>query len=210
MPQASACACLIQPAALEQSGSNPELAVACIKEHGPVLDIEGGVQSSNPLVLIDEIDKLGRGLQGDPASALLELLDPEQNHTFRDHYLDVPLDLSKVLFICTANVLDTISRPLLDRMEVIELSGYTGHEKTHIARQYLEKQVRKSCAIPDGSVELTDDALETIIQQYCRESGVRNLKKQLEKVYRKAAKHLAMSDKIEVHCCQFLFASCLS
>ena len=218
----------------------------------------GAVQSSNPMVLIDEVDKLGRGFQGDPASALLELLDPEQNFAFRDHYLDVPLDLSKVLFVCTANVLDTIPRPLLDRMEarllspcalalpprhsdtsgvllslaafshslarsyksppsdatlharrgtfdtclammqVIELSGYTEDEKTHIARLYLEKEVRAGCAIPEGAVELTDGALDTIIKQYCRESGVRNLKKQLEKVFRKAALSLATSDQVTV------------
>lgn len=99
------------------------------------------MQSSNPLVLIDEIDKLGRGYQGDPASALLELLDPEQNGSFVDHYLDVPVDLSKTLFVCTANVLDTIPPPLLDRMEVIHISGYTSDEKRQIARKYLEVQV---------------------------------------------------------------------
>ncbi|KAJ3370853.1 ATP-dependent Lon protease pim1 [Allomyces arbusculus] len=217
------------------------------------------VQTENPLVLIDEIDKLGRGLQGDPASALLELLDPEQNSSFLDHYLDVPLDLSKVLFVCTANVLDTIPGPLLDRMEVIQLSGYVADEKVAIAEKYLAPQARIACgleappvpkedaaktaetapgatesaaseltaaeavpsaassgssatesisataatadatsaesapvpapalAVPVPRVDLTREAIEDLIRYYCRESGVRNLKKHIEKVYRKAA-----------------------
>jgi len=142
---------------------------------------------SNPLVLIDEIDKLGRGHTGDPASALLELLDPEQNSAFVDHYLDVPVDLSKALFVCTANLLDTIPGPLLDRMEVIRLSGYAGAEKRAIARTYLEPAARADSGVPEGSVSVTDGAVEVLIDEYCREAGVRNLKKHLEKVYRKAA-----------------------
>ncbi|KAJ5907693.1 ATPase AAA-type core [Penicillium taxi] len=144
-------------------------------------------QTENPLILIDEIDKIGRGHQGDPSSALLELLDPEQNSSFLDHYMDVPVDLSKVLFVCTANVTDTIPRPLLDRMELIELSGYVADEKMAIAQRYLAPAARELAGLKDVDVDLTQDAIEELIKSYCRESGVRNLKKQIEKVYRKAA-----------------------
>ncbi|KAJ5666766.1 ATPase AAA-type core [Penicillium macrosclerotiorum] len=144
-------------------------------------------QTENPLILIDEIDKIGRGHQGDPSSALLELLDPEQNSSFLDHYMDVPVDLSKVLFVCTANVTDTIPRPLLDRMELIELSGYVADEKMAIAERYLAPAARELTGLKDVDVTLQKDAIEELIKSYCRESGVRNLKKQIEKVYRKAA-----------------------
>ncbi|CAL8462062.1 g1593 [Coccomyxa elongata] len=158
-------------------GAMPGKMVQCLKSTG----------TSNPLVLIDEIDKLGRGYQGDPASALLELLDPEQNSSFLDHYLDVPIDLSKVLFMCTANVLDTIPPPLLDRMEVIRIPGYIADEKVHIARQYLEPQSMRESGIPESAASISDDAMHTLIHEYARESGVRNLKKLLEKIYRKVA-----------------------
>ncbi|KAF8863215.1 lon protease-like protein [Acephala macrosclerotiorum] len=144
-------------------------------------------QTENPLILIDEIDKLGRGHQGDPASALLELLDPEQNNSFLDHYLDVPVDLSKVLFVCTANMTDTIPRPLLDRMEMIELSGYVADEKMAIAERYLGPAAKELAGLKDVDVNLSKEAIEELIKSYCRESGVRNLKKQIEKVYRKSA-----------------------
>ncbi|KAI9846033.1 MAG: ATP-dependent Lon protease pim1 [Thelocarpon superellum] len=144
-------------------------------------------QTENPLILIDEIDKIGRGHQGDPASALLELLDPEQNNSFLDHYMDVPVDLSKVLFVCTANVSDTIPRPLLDRMEMIELSGYVADEKMAIAERYLAPAAKQLSGLQDVDVQLQEDAIEELIKSYCRESGVRNLKKQIEKVYRKSA-----------------------
>ncbi|KAL2832919.1 Lon protease-like protein, mitochondrial [Aspergillus cavernicola] len=144
-------------------------------------------QTENPLILIDEVDKIGRGHQGDPSSALLELLDPEQNSSFLDHYMDVPVDLSKVLFVCTANVTDTIPRPLLDRMEVIELSGYVADEKMAIAQRYLGPAARELTGLKDVDVNLSEEAIEELIKSYCRESGVRNLKKQIEKVYRKAA-----------------------
>ncbi|OJJ42719.1 hypothetical protein ASPZODRAFT_76382 [Penicilliopsis zonata CBS 506.65] len=144
-------------------------------------------QTENPLILIDEVDKIGRGHQGDPSSALLELLDPEQNSSFLDHYMDVPVDLSKVLFVCTANVTDTIPRPLLDRMELIELSGYVADEKMAIAERYLAPAARELTGLKDVDVTLQQDAIEELIKSYCRESGVRNLKKQIEKVYRKAA-----------------------
>ncbi|KAK9847978.1 ATPase [Penicillium brevicompactum] len=144
-------------------------------------------QTENPLILIDEVDKIGRGHQGDPSSALLELLDPEQNSSFLDHYMDVPVDLSKVLFVCTANVTDTIPRPLLDRMELIELSGYVADEKMAIAEKYLAPAARELTGLKDVDVQLEKGAIEELIKSYCRESGVRNLKKQIEKVYRKAA-----------------------
>ena len=154
---------------------------------GRVIQALKKCQTENPLVLIDEIDKIGKGYQGDPSSALLELLDPEQNSSFLDHYLDVPVDLSKVLFVCTANMTDTIPRPLLDRMEVIRLSGYVADEKMAIADKYLAPAAKEMAGLKDADVHLTKDAIEELIKSYCRESGVRNLKKQIEKVYRKSA-----------------------
>ncbi|CAK8572523.1 unnamed protein product [Lathyrus sativus] len=161
-------------------GAMPGKMVQCLKNVG----------TSNPLVLIDEIDKLGRGHAGDPASALLELLDPEQNANFLDHYLDVPIDLSKVLFVCTANVVEMIPNPLLDRMEVVAIAGYITDEKMHIARDYLEKTTREACGIKPEQVEVTDAALLALIENYCREAGVRNLQKHIEKIYRKIALQL--------------------
>ncbi|PNY09423.1 ion protease mitochondrial-like, partial [Trifolium pratense] len=161
-------------------GAMPGKMVQCLKNVG----------TANPLVLIDEIDKLGRGHAGDPASALLELLDPEQNANFLDHYLDVPIDLSKVLFVCTANVVEMIPNPLLDRMEVVAIAGYIADEKMHIARDYLEKTTREACGIKPEQVEVTDAALLALIENYCRESGVRNLQKHIEKIYRKIALQL--------------------
>lgn len=144
-------------------------------------------QTENPLILIDEVDKIGRGYQGDPSSALLELLDPEQNSSFLDHYMDVPVDLSKVLFVCTANMTDTIPQPLLDRMELITLSGYVADEKKAIADKYLGPAAKEVAGLKDADVQLTEEAMTELIKSYCRESGVRNLKKQIEKVYRKSA-----------------------
>ncbi|KAI1430215.1 lon protease [Xylaria sp. FL1777] len=154
---------------------------------GRVIQALKKCQTENPLILIDEVDKIGRGYQGDPSSALLELLDPEQNTSFLDHYLDVPVDLSKVLFVCTANMTDTIPRPLLDRMEVIRLSGYVSDEKKAIADRYLSPAARELAGLKDVNVSLSDEAIEELIKSYCREAGVRNLKKQIEKVYRKSA-----------------------
>ncbi|CAG8776818.1 16023_t:CDS:2, partial [Acaulospora morrowiae] len=145
------------------------------------------VQTENPLILIDEVDKIGRGHQGDPSSALLELLDPEQNSSFLDHYMDVPIDLSKVLFVCTANIVDTIPGPLLDRMEVIQLSGYVADEKVAIASKYLAPTAKEMAGLKNADVQLQKDAIEVLIRSYCRESGVRNLKKQIDKIYRKTA-----------------------
>ncbi|CAG8544523.1 463_t:CDS:2 [Diversispora eburnea] len=154
---------------------------------GKVVQALKKVQTENPLVLIDEVDKIGRGHQGDPSSALLELLDPEQNSSFLDHYMDVPIDLSKVLFVCTANVVDTIPGPLLDRMELIQLSGYVADEKVAIATKYLAPTAKEMAGLKDADVLLQQSAIETLIKSYCRESGVRNLKKQIDKIYRKAA-----------------------
>lgn len=157
---------------------------------GKMVQCLKNVGTANPLVLIDEIDKLGRGHAGDPASAMLELLDPEQNANFLDHYLDVPIDLSKVLFVCTANVVEMIPNPLLDRMEVIAIAGYITDEKMHIARDFLEKTTREACGIKPEQVEVTDAALLALIENYCREAGVRNLQKHIEKIYRKIALQL--------------------
>ncbi len=155
---------------------------------GRVIQALKKCQTENPLILIDEIDKIGHaGMHGDPAAALLELLDPEQNNSFLDHYMDVPIDLSKVLFVCTANITDTIPRPLLDRMEVIELSGYIADEKLAIAQNYLAPDAKNLSGLKDTKVILENSAIESLIRHYCRESGVRNLKKHIEKVYRKAA-----------------------
>ncbi|MDP9285808.1 MAG: endopeptidase La [Actinomycetota bacterium] len=148
-------------------------------------------ESSNPLLLIDEIDKLGSDWRGDPASAMLEVLDPEQNSAFRDHYLDLPFDLSKTLFICTANTLDTVPGPLLDRMDVIQLSGYTEDEKLGIAKRYLvPKQIRKH-GLRKSQLTLSDTVLRTVIREYTREAGVRNLERRIADICRKAATQVA-------------------
>ncbi|KAK4701239.1 ATP-dependent Lon protease, partial [Phenoliferia sp. Uapishka_3] len=154
---------------------------------GKIIQALKKVQTENPLVLIDEVDKIGRGHNGDPSSALLEMLDPEQNSQFLDHYVDVPVDLSRVLFVCTANTLDTIPAPLLDRMEVLQVSGYITEEKAAIASKYLAPQAKEGAGLKDADVQLSDDAVAALIRYYCRESGVRRLKQQIEKVYRKAA-----------------------
>ncbi len=144
-------------------------------------------QSANPVILLDEIDKIGSSYQGDPASALLEVLDPEQNVGFLDHYLDLRFDLSRVLFVCTANQLDTIPRPLLDRMEVIRLPGYVAEEKLAIAKRHLLPKQRKKAGLSSAQLVVSDPALRGIIDGYAREAGVRNLEKQLNRVARKAA-----------------------
>lgn len=158
-------------------GAMPGKLVQCLKR----------TKTENPLVLIDEVDKMGHGYQGDPSAALLELLDPEQNSNFLDHYLDVPIDLSRVLFICTANYTDSIPEPLKDRMEMIEVRGYRDDEKLAIAQKYLVPAARETTGLKEDNILITEEALKEIISIHCRESGVRNLQKHIEKIMRKTA-----------------------
>jgi ATP-dependent Lon protease len=145
----------------------------------------------NPVILLDEVDKVGADWRGDPSAALLEVLDPAQNHSFRDHYLDVEMDLSQVMFLATANVADTIPGPLLDRMEVIRFDGYTSEEKLAIAKGYLWPRQRDRNGLRDDEVEISDDVLRTIIAEYTREAGVRSLERELGTVLRKTATKIA-------------------
>jgi len=145
---------------------------------------------NDPVIMLDEMDKLGRDFRGDPASALLETLDPEQNNTFRDNYLDVPFDLSKVLFICTANMLDTVPLPLLDRMELIPLQGYSEEEKVHIAFRYLIPRQVKENGITLEQIEFPDASVRWLVRHYTREAGVRKLEQVLGTVCRKQARRV--------------------
>jgi len=149
-------------------------------------------ETNDPVMMLDEVDKLGRDFRGDPSSALMEVLDPEQNNAFRDHYLDVPFDLSKVLFIATANWMDPIPEPLRDRMEIIELPGYTGEEKLHIAHKYLiPKQAAEHGLKVGEQIDFTDDGLREIIHSFTREAGVRNLEREIATITRKQARKIA-------------------
>ncbi|CBK19616.2 uncharacterized protein [Blastocystis hominis] len=190
-------------------GSLPGKIIWCMKK----------AKVNNPLILIDEVDKIsasrnvgftdGRKEQGDPASALLEVLDPNQNKEFLDTYLDIPFDLSNVLFICTANDLSTVPQPLLDRMEVIRVSGYDYQEKLEISKRFLDKKVRIATGLePERpttpkSLAIADDALQSLIRWYCREAGVRNLEKSIEKIYRKVAMRLATMSQSEIESTDF-------
>ena len=162
-------------------GSMPGRIIAGLKECG----------TNNPLIMLDEIDKLGQDFRGDPASALLEVLDPEQNSDFTDHYLTLPFDLSKVMFITTANMLDTIPRPLLDRMEMIQLAGYTNLEKLQIAKRYLVPRQIDANGLTSKHIRFTDAGLMAIIEDHTREAGVRNLEREIGSVCRKVATAVA-------------------
>ncbi len=153
---------------------------------GRIIDAVKRAGCSNPVLVLDEIDKIGHDYKGDPGAALLEVLDPEQNCHFHDNYIDVDFDLSKVLFIATANTLSTVSRPLLDRMEIIDISGYLLEEKVEIAKRHLLPRIRRAMAIADGELQISDAAIAEIIRQYTAESGVRLLEKKLSSVARKA------------------------
>jgi ATP-dependent Lon protease len=166
-------------------GAQPGRLVRALREAGTM----------NPVIVLDEVDKLGSDFRGDPSSALLEVLDPAQNHTFRDHYLEVDLDLSRVMFVATANVIDTIPGPLLDRMEIIRLDGYTESEKVSIARHHLVGRQLARAALRADEVTFDDKALQTIIADYTREAGVRNLEREIGRLLRKAATKLAAAER---------------
>jgi ATP-dependent Lon protease len=168
-------------------GAMPGTIVRAIRDAG----------TRNPVMMIDEIDKVGADFRGDPQSALLEVLDPEQNNNFRDHYLDLPFDLSQVLFICTANSLDTISPPLADRMEIIRLSGYTEMEKMQIAKRYLLRKQRDANGLKETQAQIDDAALRAIINDYTREAGVRNLEREIGTVFRKIARKIAENSRFK-------------
>jgi ATP-dependent Lon protease len=167
---------------------------------GSIIRAFRDAESMNPVVLIDEIDKMGADVRGDPASAMLEVLDPAQNCTFRDHYLDLPFDLSKTLFICTANTADTIPSPLLDRMDVIQLSGYTEEEKLGIAQRYLVPRQIEEHGLDPGRISIGERVLRLLAREYTREAGVRGLERRIGDLCRKAAVRVARGsdEKIRV------------
>jgi ATP-dependent Lon protease len=165
---------------------------------GNIIQAIRKVETRNPVLMLDEMDKLGAGFHGDPSAALLEVLDPEQNSTFRDNYLAVPFDLSRVMFVGTANVIDTIPGPLRDRMEIIELPGYTEEEKLEIAKRYLLKRQLEATGLEKGVLEITDDAILAIIRDYTREAGVRNLEREIGAIARHAATRIAEGEATRV------------
>ena len=164
---------------------------------GKILQALRKVDKGNPVLLLDEIDKMANDFRGDPASAMLEVLDPEQNSNFSDHYLELEYDLSKVMFVCTANNLGTVPRPLLDRMEIIYLDGYIEQEKFHIAKNYLIPKQAEAHGLKDFKVSMQDKAVRDVIRYYTREAGVRNLERQFANVFRKVAKEIVMSQTLD-------------